>query len=259
LKINAMVTAGGIPQPGEHLYEFSQGESKALIDIDGKPMVQWVLDALSGSKSIDNVVLVGLDPSSGVTCKKTLLFLPNQGGMLTNIRAAAEKVAELSPKAKQVLIVSSDIPAITPAMVDWVVENLQPEDDLLYTVISREVMEARFPNSMRSYTKLKDIELCGGDLNAASMHAILSENGIWEKLADARKNALKQASLVGFDLLLLVLLRRLDLEAAARRASRNLGLHGHALPTPYAEIGMDVDKAHHLETIRRDMASRKKQ
>jgi GTP:adenosylcobinamide-phosphate guanylyltransferase len=259
LKIDAMVTAGGIPQPGEHLYEFSQGESKALIDIGGKPMVQWVLDALSGSKSIDNVVLVGLDPSSGVTCKKPLHFLPNQGGMLTNIRAAAEKVAELSPKAKQVLIVSSDIPAITPAMVDWVAENLKPEDDLLYTVISREVMEARFPNSMRSYTKLKDIELCGGDLNAASMHAILSENGIWEKLADARKNALKQASLVGFDLLLLVLLRRLDLEAAARRASRNLGLHGHALPTPYAEIGMDVDKAHHLETIRRDMASRKKQ
>lgn len=254
-----MVTAGGIPQPGEHLYEFSQGESKALIDIGGKPMVQWVLDALSGSKSIDNVVLVGLDPSSGVTCKKPLYLLPNQGGMLTNICAAAEKVAELSPKAKQVLIVSSDIPAITPAMIDWVVENLQPEDDLLYTVISREVMEARFPNSMRSYTKLKDIELCGGDLNAASMHAILSENGIWEKLADARKNALKQASLVGFDLLLLVLLRRLDLEAAARRASRNLGLHGHALPTPYAEIGMDVDKAHHLETIRRDMASRKKQ
>lgn len=256
MKIDAMVTAGGIPQPGEHLYEFSRGGSKALIDVAGKPMVQWVLDALGGSKSVNNVVIVGLEVKSGVKCKKPLNFLPNQGGMLENIRRAAEKIAELNPGAKHVLIVSSDIPTITPEMVDWVVDSLQPGDDLGYTVIERAIMETRFPNSQRSFTRLKGIEICGGDMNLASMQAILAENGIWDKLADARKNALKQAALVGFDLLLLVLLRRLDLDAAARRASRNLGINGHAILCPYAEIGMDVDKAHHLETVRRNLASR---
>ena len=50
--MNAIVTAGGIPQPGEPLYEVTQGGPKALLDIAGKPMVQWVLDALSGSQNL---------------------------------------------------------------------------------------------------------------------------------------------------------------------------------------------------------------
>ena len=44
--MDAIVTAGGIPQPEDPLYTFSNGNAKALIDVAGKPMVQWVLDAL---------------------------------------------------------------------------------------------------------------------------------------------------------------------------------------------------------------------
>ena len=79
-----MITAGGIPEPGEPLYAFSQGQSKALIDVAGKPMIQWILDALSGARSIKNVLIVGLDGTEGLACKKMLHYLPNQGGMPTS-------------------------------------------------------------------------------------------------------------------------------------------------------------------------------
>ena len=115
--LDAIVTAGGVPEPGESLYEFSQGRSKALIDVAGKPMAQWVLDALSEAKSVGRVVLVGLDKSDGLTCKKQLSYLPNQGGMLDNIRGGARKIVELNPKSEYALIVSSDIPAVTGEMI----------------------------------------------------------------------------------------------------------------------------------------------
>ena len=98
MSFDALVTAGGVPQPGDSLYEFSQGRSKALIDVAGKPMVQWVLDALSGAKRIGRVVIVGLDESAGLSCKKPISYLPNQGGMLDNIRGGAHKIAELNPR-----------------------------------------------------------------------------------------------------------------------------------------------------------------
>jgi len=257
LIFDVMVTAGGIPQPGESLYEFSQGKSKALIDIAGKPMGQWVLDALSRAESVGKVVVVGVDASSGLTCKKPLTFIPNEGGMLPNIRAAARKIVELNPKAEYTLIVSSDTPAIESKMVDWVAGEFRPgEEDMLYNVIERSVMEKRFPNSMRTFTKLKGIDVCGGDLTPVAMNIILSHGGPWEKLSDARKSPIKQAALVGFDTLILLLLRQLTLEDAAKRASKNLGLRARALLCPYAEIGMDVDKAHHLEIVRRDLESR---
>jgi GTP:adenosylcobinamide-phosphate guanylyltransferase len=258
LTFDAMVTAGGIPQPGESLYEFSQGRSKALIDVAGKPMAQWVLDALSGASSVGRVVIVGLDESSGLKCSKPLAYVANQGGMLDNIRAGARKIAELNPKAEYALIVSSDLPTITAAMVDWVCAQVHPgQDDAVYNVIQREVMERRFPNSKRTYAKLRDMEVCGGDINPASVPLILSHAGPWERIADARKSPVKQAGLIGLDTLLLFLLRALTLDQAAARVSRRLGLRARGVVCPYAEVGMDVDKLHHLEIMRRDLAKAK--
>lgn len=255
---DALLTAGGVPQPGESLYEFSQGRSKGLIDIGGKPMVQWVLDALSEAKTVGRVVIVGLSESDGLTCKKPLSYVPNQGEMLPNIRAGARKIVEQNPDAKYCLLVSSDTPAIIGEMVDWVANGMRiPEDEMLYNVIEKSVMESRFPNSMRTFTHLKDMDVCGGDLTPVAIDVILSNTGPWEKLSATRKSPLKQAALVGFDTLLLLLLRQLSLQDAARRASRSLGLRARAQTCPYAEIGMDVDKAHHLEVIRHALEARK--
>ena len=94
--MDAIVTAGGIPQPGDPLYVYSNGNSKALIDISGKPMIQWVLDALGESKKVDNVIVIGLSPKSGLTCKKPLHYISNQGRMLANIVAGVNKSLELN-------------------------------------------------------------------------------------------------------------------------------------------------------------------
>lgn len=256
MKIDAMVTAGGIPEENDPLFEFTQGKSKALLDIAGKPMAQWILDALDESKQVANIVVVGLESPSGLTSKKPLHFIPNQGGMLTNIFAAARKIKEINPKANQALIVSSDIPTISGEMVDWIIDRIEADDDLLYHAVERSIMEARFPNSNRTFTKLKGIQVCGGDLNVSSLATILAENSIWQALADSRKNPLKQASLIGFDILFSLLLRLENIEQLAARASKNLDLKTRAVLCPYPEIAMDVDKVSHLESVRKDLESR---
>src|SRR5688572_17096860 len=116
--MDAIVTAGGIPQPDDPLYAYSNGGSKALIDVAGKPMIQWVLDALGESKQVKNIIIIGLSPKSNVTSKKPLHFISNQGRMLSNIVAGVEKALELNSQAKYVMIVSSDIPGVKAGMVD---------------------------------------------------------------------------------------------------------------------------------------------
>jgi GTP:adenosylcobinamide-phosphate guanylyltransferase len=253
--MDAIVTAGGIPAPDDPLYEFTQGKNKALLDIAGKPMVQWVLDALEKASLVKNVVIVGLPEDSGVYCSKVIGFLPNQGEMLNNIRFGAEKLIEANPEVNIVLSVSSDIPAITGEMVDWLVSTAQQTDhDIYYNIISKEVMEARFPTSRRSFVRLKDMEVCGGDLNAFRASVIQNKQDLWEKIINSRKSPLKQAALVGFDTLFLLLLRALTVEEAEKKALRRLGLKAHVLKCPYAEIGMDVDKPHQLKIMREELA-----
>ena len=255
--MDAIVTAGGIPQPGEPLYELTQGRPKALLEIAGKPMIQWVLDALSGSRALDRVVIVSLPEDSGLVCSKPLAYVPNQGGMLENVRAGMQKVLDLNPQAHHVLTVSSDLPAITSDMVDWMIATVSGSDhDIYYSVITRQVMEARYPNSKRSFTRLKDVEVCGGDMNAVRAQTAATNEALWQKIIAARKNVLKQASLIGYDTLLMLLLHRLDMQEAEKIVSQRLDISGKIILCPFAEVGMDVDKPHQLEMVRADLAAK---
>ena len=255
--MDAVVTAGGIPQPDELLYPYTQGKPKALLDVCGKPMIQWVLDAISGAKQVENVVLIGLTEDSGVNCAKPLTFMPNQVTMIDNLLGGIRKVLEINPSARQVLLSSSDIPAITSEMVDWEVETTQRMNvDLCYNVAKRETIEKRYPGSRRTYVKLKDVEVCGGDMNVVSASVISRNMEIWTKLIETRKNPLKQAAILGIDTLLMVLLHAITLDQAVEKVTTRLQLTGRAIISPYAELAMDVDKPNQLELMRADLAKR---
>jgi len=254
--MDAIVIAGGIPKPEDPLYEFTQGQPKALLDIAGKPMIQWVLDAISGAETVDRVVLISLSEEAGLECSKPITYLPDQGGLLENVRGGIEKTVEINPPAKQVLTVSSDIPTIKSGMIDWMVKDNSDTDlDLYYTVIPRKVMEERFPESKRSYTLLKDAELCGGDLNMIRSSTVHANVDLWDRIIAARKNVFKQAALLGYGNLLLLLSRQLTLAGAVKRVTKKMDITGKAVVSPYAELGMDVDKPHQLEIVRTELAS----
>jgi GTP:adenosylcobinamide-phosphate guanylyltransferase len=254
--MDAIVMAGGIPKPEDPLYEFTQGEPKAVLDVAGKPMVQWVLDAISGTESVERVVLISLPEEAGLTCSKPVTYLPDQGGLLENVRGGIEKAVDINPEATHVLTVSSDIPMIKSEMIDWMVkENSGSDLELYYTVILREVMEKRFPESKRSYTLLKDAELCGGDLNMIRSSTVHANVDLWDQIVAARKSVFKQAALLGYGNLLLLLSRQLTLDGAVKRVTEKMNITGKAVISPYAELGMDVDKPHQLEIVRTELAN----
>ena len=253
--MDAIVIAGGIPQPEEPLYPYSNGDAKALIDIAGKPMVQWVLDALSDARSVDNVILIGLSAKNGLTCKKPIYYISNQRRMLANIVDGVNKALELNKDTQYVLLVSSDIPALKPEMVDWLVDTcMQTRDDLYYGICPKDVMEKRFPNSKRTFTHLKDMDVCGADMNMTHVRMATEHLEMWEQLIGSRKSPLKQAKIIGLGTLFALFTRRLTLEDAVKRVCMRIGIRGRAIVWSYAEPCMDVDKPHQLELMREDLA-----
>lgn len=257
--MDAVLLAGGIPQPDEPLYSYSNGEAKALIDVAGKPMVQWVLDALCQAKSIERIVVIGLSAKSNLSCKKPLAYMSNQGKLLDNLKTGTAKVLELNPEAEFVLFASSDIPGITAEMVDWVVKTCsETDDDLYYNVVRREDMDRRFPGSKRTWTRLKDMEVCGGDMNVARAAIVNEHSDFWNKIIETRKNPAAQAMLLGPAIIYKLLTRQLTADDVIQRVADKLELRGRALICPYPEVGMDVDKPHQLEMMRADLAQRSK-
>ena len=255
--MDAVILAGSVPSQEDPLYFYTHGQAKAMIDVAGKPMVQWILDALGGATSIDSVLIIGLNSDCNLTCDKPLHFIADQGDLLQNAKAGLQHTRARNPDARHALFTSSDIPTVTSEMIDWRVEETRKqEQDIHFTVVERHTMEARFPGSNRSYVKFKDYELCGGDLHFARP-ALVEEDQIWARLIAARKNAFKQAALLGFDLLLLLLMGQMTLKEAERRVCKRLNVNGRACISPYAELAMDVDKPHQLEIVRQELSTKR--
>jgi CTP:molybdopterin cytidylyltransferase MocA len=255
MKVDAVITAGGIPQAGEPLYPLTQGMNKALLPIGGRPMVQWIVDALNGADCIGSIVVVGLAAEDAhLASTKRLSYVSNQGSMIGNAVAGVKEVLARDPAAAHALLVSSDIPTITPNIVTWAVETgLTGEQDICYSVVPAEVMERRFPGSRRSFFRLKEGRFTGSDMNLFRTSMVNNIHPGWRAIVDARKNVLKQASLIGFDTLFLFALGQLSIARAEKAARRGLGMNGRGVICPHAEMGMDVDKPHQYELVKREL------
>lgn len=254
--MDAILLAGGIPAPESPLYPYTEGKNKSTLDMGGKPMLQWVIEALDGSSTIDRVLVVGCEEyQDKFYVSKPVSFIPAVGDLITNFQKGADAVIKINPKAESVAIVSADIPLLTPASVDWVInKSLETSYDLNYFVIDQKVMEARFPDSRRSYTRLKDINVCGGDLAVINLNLYTSNNEFWGKIIRARKSSFRQAALIGIDILFLLALRQITFNKLVQKVTRRLKIKGQGLICPFAELGMDIDKPYQLEIARRELA-----
>ncbi len=248
--MNAIVTAGGEVEPNQPLYEAAHGGLKSMLRIGGKPMVQWVLDALSKAGDIDRVIVIGLPLETDLECAHPLKLLPDNGDLMKNIRAASNDILTTNPTETHAILASSDIPALRGEIVDWLVCQAKSLDqDIYFTFIEKKMMEATFPGVKFNSVHLKDKQLCSGHLHCFRLRSAVEDSPLWKRVTTSRKSPLHQASLLGYDTMFFLMLRQLTLENAEAMVRKRLGVQGQAILCPYPEVGFDIEKAQHLEVI----------
>ena len=260
--MDCVVVAGGRPEPEDPLYPYTQGKPKALLTLASQPMLAYVLRALSDARQVDRLVVVGVEKKEGQIAAQHLphpehvVFLPDQGGIIRNSRFGVEWVVEKRPEAAEVLLSTGDIPLLTGAAVDAFVQRCRPFDHLAYyNLVTRETMETRFPNSNRTFVRLKGVQVAGGDLILVQTRVLDSNRQLWEALTNARKHAWQLARIVGPLTLLKLILRRLSVSEVEEIASRMFEAPVRILLSAYPELAMDVDKPHQVELIKQELTN----
>jgi len=252
--MDCIVTAGGTPKEGGLLYSYTQGKSKALLDMNGRTMLERVVDALQTARQVDDIVIVGLGSDMGQQFKRPVAHIPDQGSLVSNVLAGVAWAVKHKPDAKTVLISSADIPLLTAEMVDEYIDMCRPFDQgMYYNFVTRETMEARFPGSNRTFTRLKDGEIAGGDISLVQPPFVDGNEALWETLAAGRKQAWKLARAVGLRVLLKLLTHRLAISDIETLAERITNHPIKIILNPYAEIAMDGDKPHQIDILRAEM------
>ena len=122
--VDAVVLAG-THETKRHLIG---GRNKAFLVLDGRPMVERVVEALLAAQSIDRVFVVGpvaeLNETLGGLLSPRVRVVPQAGKIIANAWAgfhASQRVRGSGPQEnpdRPLLYVTADLPLIRPAAVD---------------------------------------------------------------------------------------------------------------------------------------------
>lgn len=231
------------------LKDTSPVTNEALIDIGGKPMIQFVLDGLRQSKEVQRIVVVAppgeIEPH---VQGQDLEFVPSAGHIIDNILVAARTL----PKDVQVLIATCDIPLINGEIIDGLVDLCrQKPAELYYPIVEKTIGEAKYPHVKRTYVTLREGVYTGGNLFLVDPKVIEATAPRARKFLDYRKNPLKMAGLLGFTFLIrYMILKNLNLSELEKKVSGMWDLNGAVIICPWPEVGIDVDKPSDLELAR---------
>ena len=239
----ALVLAGGKTSP-----EFAAEagvENRALAEIEGLPMVRYVLRALREARSVDRILLVA--PEGFPDQPEADLRVTAEGTVDQNIQAALGQCRG----AEFVLISTADIPFLTAEAVDdYVRRCLESGADCCYAAVTEEACRKQFPGMRRTWLHTPDFTVTGGNMVFQRVSAFARQAETLRRAYRSRKNPVFLAKLIGPGNVLKLLRRRLTLADIEAAASRVMGSRCRLIVTPYAEVGTDIDRPEDLRLAR---------
>jgi len=233
--VDAVVLAGGDGGVIDPAVRF-----KGLLAIAGKPMVEWVVDALREAESIHEVaVVVPTAENLGSWVDKVDKLVVSDGEFADNILAGVRSFREERP----ILIATGDIPALTPSAIDdYVARSAATSADVTYPLVREEDMLAQFPGSERTFIKIAGGRVTGGNVALVTPSVVERSTEIGQRLFDTRKSAVRMARVLSVGFVVRLASGRLRTADVEARMEKLLGASCAAIFTPEASIGADVDK-----------------
>ena len=232
-------------------------KDKALLLLEGKPMIDYVVEALLAAPSIDRVLIAGSKEIEAYFAGHARVVVVPCG------KTAIESLFHVFPytdiHAERLLLCTNDLPLLDGDIVENFIGLCRPQGlDVYYPLISEAVNLQSYPKTVRTYIKFKEGLYTGGNMFLIRPAMIARCRDKIEKLVAARKSLFQIACIVGLPCLFRYATGSLDLPSAVRIGQKALGIQGAAIICPDPEISIDVDKTSDLalveETLRKRQA-----
>lgn len=252
-KTTAIILAGGKIE--EDLAAHTKEKAKAFIRINGKYMVEYVIDALRESEKIKQVILVSdlnLTPESVkekvdkcVESGKSMIET-----LINGVNAAVDR------HACPLLVLPCDIPLIDKYCAEEFLDNApalyeQKNAKIVYGIIEKQNYIKKFPSMKRTYMKLKDGTFCGTGFFYIDVETAKGLKGIFEKITALRKKPWRAVSMLGFFTIIKLLTKQLAIKDLEEKAERFLGCASKALILQNPASAVNVDKVEDLVEVER--------
>jgi GTP:adenosylcobinamide-phosphate guanylyltransferase len=249
VKIDALVLGGGDGAVIDAAAPF-----KGMVAMAGRPMIEWVVDAMRASGSVAEIaVAVPTAESLGPWADKVDKLVVTDGVFIDNIIAGLSALNS----GRYVLVTTGDIPALTPEAVDdFVAQSEASGAQVTYPLVRKVDMMSQFPGSERTFVKVDGDNVTGGNCMLLAPDVVARNREIGQRLFDTRKSVFQMARVIGFRFVMRLVAGRLRVADVEAKLEELLGASCAAIYTAHASIGADVDKPVDVIVTERVLAGR---
>ena len=236
--LDAVITAGGRLSP-DAAARFGT-DVKALVRINGKPMIATVVEALRGMRNVGRLVVVGPPAArQAVNVDRWIDEFPTgEENLIAAINAAS---------TERMILSASDLPFVTPASYEDLVEKTGDDVDACYPVYNRDEFLRAYPQGRKHFAKLADGEWTGASAFVLNRSPLIKDDSLIRRAFGTRKSLFALASLLGPNLLFKFLFKTLTIPDVERRAGSLLNAKVRAVYGADPALAMDCDDPIDLE------------
>ena len=135
-------------------YGSSRLEGKPLIEVEGKPIIQWVYEKAQQSKYAD-IIIVATDDDRIFNAVKA--FGGNVEMTSTKHKSGSDRIMEVAsrhPEISYICNLQGDEPLIKPESIDAVIKNVKEDEKADISTLIREIspQDAQNPNLVKCVT-----------------------------------------------------------------------------------------------------------
>lgn len=250
---HALVLAGS-RGPTDSVAKAAGLPHKALVPVDGVPMLERVVGTLFQSAGIDHVILCTDQALAEHGLGRALTRQIEDGRITLSAPKASpsESVAHLlqgmpEGAAFPLLVTTADHPLLTAPMVEHFCRAAPDDADLVIGLAAAEVIRDRYPDAIRTFYRFKGQGYSGCNLflmTTSKAHRVVD---FWREMERHRKRPWRLVAAVGVVPLLQFAMGRLGLDDALRHLSGKIGAEIGMALMPFAEAAIDVDKPGDLD------------
>ena len=257
-RITAIVLAGDRTK-ADSLINHTKAGSKAMIDLDGTPMVRRVLNSLRVAKVVKSICLAGPEASEVATDAALQQWIDDgeiswrEPGISPS--TSAYEAMQALPPEEAVLLTTADHPLLTPEIVDaFGRQSLADDVDITVGLAPYALVAEAYPGIKKTVLRFSDGDFCGCNLFAFITPEGRRAAKFWRKIEQERKKPLVVIGLLGWWAVIRYRLGLLSLEEALAKLSKRLGLRIRAVILPYANAAIDVDSVADLMLVKGSLA-----
>lgn len=229
--------------------------NKAFIQLAGRPLISFVVDALQGARGIGRIAAVGPEDALRPVLPPAVSIVSDHGTITDNIVGATHTLGAQA----LTLVAASDIPLLTSAAIEEFLDACAKDNaDFYYAIVPQDAMEAQFPGARKTYARLTDGTFCGGSVMLFNPRVLDRVRPFVERALAARKQPWMLAQLFGWSIIMKFAAGRLSMSELVAKATEVVGITVKPVILERPELALDVDvgKPENLQVIRAAMEAK---